>query len=156
MKTKLLSALLIASALVAAPVLAADAYGNNSPEWVGCYRGARNPDLVKNFNDINVATSSGKPLQAEQVKQAIVQAGKAKGWTVSTLSDNRLLATINVRGKHTVSVEIPYSSNKYSLLYKDSTNLHHAVCEGHAYIHPSYNKWVNTLQREIQSKLMDL
>src|SRR6218665_72678 len=57
--------------------------------------------------------STGKPVTAGRVKQAIMVGAAAKGWTTAEQGDGQLLATVNVRGKHTVMVLIAYTSEKY-------------------------------------------
>jgi hypothetical protein len=153
MKSKLLFAFLIAAALGAAPAV------------------ARDPVPIIDYPNIAVATSSGKPLQVGQVKQAIQTAAAAKGWSIGYQADGKLLATLMVRGKHTIVVEIPYAVDKYSLIYKDSTNMKYAPSgkpmdnrdptsmrsgTGHtgAVIHPYYNRWVQELKEAIRLELL--
>ena len=84
---------------------------------------ARAPVPIINYDNVPVATSSGKALQVEQIKQAIQTAAAAKAWSIAFQADGKLLATLNVRNKHIIVVEIEYSADKYSLKYKDSTNM---------------------------------
>jgi hypothetical protein len=80
---------------------------------------ARTPVPIINYDNISVATSSGKTLQLEQVKQAIQSAAGAKAWSIAFQADGKLLATRNERNKHIIVVEIAYSADKYSLQYKN-------------------------------------
>jgi hypothetical protein len=138
MKTKLFAAILIASALATSPAI------------------AREPVPIINHDNISVATNSGKTLQLEQVKQAIQAAAGAKAWTIAFQADGKLLATLHVRGKHTIVVEIAYAADKYSLQYRDSTNMKFGELNGSKVIHPFYNKWVLELKDAIRIELLKL
>jgi len=157
MNAKLLIGLLLVGGLAAGPAQA-----------------QRAPVPIVNHPDIPVATGSGKPLQADQVKQAIQAAAKIKGWTLAYEPSGRILATLVVRNKHTVVVEIPYSAEKYSLLYHDSVNMKYSPGTGRAapydassrmrgyqqpagqVIHPFYNDWVRELKEAIRLELLKL
>ena len=136
MKMKLFAAFLIASTLVAAPAI------------------AREVVPVINHDNIAVATSSGKAPAAEQVKQALLTAAGARGWEVAPQADGKLQATLIVRNKHTIVVEIAYSDQKYSLTYKGSSNMKYGQRDGQPVIHPFYNKWVQDLKEAIRLELL--
>ena len=152
MKKKLLaSAIMLSTAFLMIPAHA-DFYDNteNSRERAGkCYRGARKPAVVADIQDMS--TGSGKT--AAQVKDAIIRAASANRWTVRE-DGGRLEATLNVRNKHRIVVDIPFDADKYSLLYKNSSNMNYAACEGERFIHPNYNVWVDRLNKSIQSELL--
>ena len=115
---------------------------------------ARTPVPIINHDNLSVATNSGKTLQIEQVKQAIQTAAGAKGWSIAFQADGKMLATLNVRNKHTVVVEIAYATDKYSLQYKDSANMKFGEFNGAKVIHPYYNKWVQELRDSIRNELL--
>jgi hypothetical protein len=115
---------------------------------------AREVVPVVNHEGIAVVTNNTKALSAEQVKQAIQVACLAKGWTVSPESDGKLLATLSVRNKHTIAVQIGYSADKFSLIYKNSSNMKFSQEQGQAMIHPFYNKWVQGLLDAIRLELL--
>lgn len=131
---------------------------------------ARTPVPIINYDNISVATSSGKTLQLEQVKQAIQSAAGAKAWSIAIQADGKLLATRNERNKHFIVVEIEYSADKYSLKYKDSTNMkfgdapqpdpssfqNPTIAPGSKVIHPYYNKWVQEFRDAIRVELLKL
>ncbi|MBS0545698.1 MAG: hypothetical protein JSR40_18405 [Proteobacteria bacterium] len=139
MKSRLLTALVAATLLAATPAM------------------ARAPVPIINHDSIVIATGSGTAPQAEQVRQAIVAAAGAKGWTLATQADGRLLATLVVRNKHTIVVDIAYAADSFSLNYKDSINMkfEDRVVEGKV-IHPFYNRWVQELKDAIQLELRKL
>lgn len=111
---------------------------------------------IVNYDNVAIATSSGKPLQAVQVGQAIQAAAGAKNWTIATQSDGNLLATLVVRNKHTIVVEIAYAADKYSLKYKSSVDMNYAARDGQPVIHPFYNRWVQELKDSIDAALIKL
>ncbi len=138
MKSRLLASFLIAALLTATPAI------------------ARHSVPIVNYNNVAVATSRDQALAADQVKQAILAAATTKGWSIAYQPDGKLLATLNVRNKHTIVVEIAYTANSYSLTYKDSTNMNYAVVDSERVIHPNYNKWVQDLSAAIRGELLKL
>ena len=132
---------------------------------------ARAPVPVINYENVAIATATGKPLQTEQVKQAISLAATSKGWTVAYSADGSLLATLVVHNKHTIVVKIDYDASKYSINYNDSKNMKYGIIDvqstivssnqdqshnGQAEIHPYYNKWVQDLKDAIGKELLKL
>ncbi len=134
----------------------------------------RLPVPLVNHPDVPVATSSGKSVQVEQVKEAIQSAAKAKGWALAYELSGKMLATLVVRNKHTVVVEVAYSADRYSLMYRDSVNMKyaaHAQSDGRInsantgyirsnydgpVIHPFYNSWVQEFKDAIRVALLKL
>ena len=152
MKFKLLRGLLLVCVLGASPAFA-----------------QRTPVSIVNYLNIPAAPASGKPVQAEQVKKAIQDAATAKGWTIADEAGNKMFATLVVRNKHTVMVEIAYSAQKYSLKYRDSVNMNYhgearydsrlpSARNGYTprgpVIHPAYNTWVQELKAAIDASLL--
>ena len=84
----------------------------------------------------------------DEVKTAITQAGASKGWTMKPAGEGHLVATFFAR-QHMAQVDIKYDTKSYSITYADSQELSY---EG-GMIHPSYNKWVQQLQRYIDARL---
>jgi len=115
---------------------------------------ARETVPIINYDNLAVATSSGKALHAAQVRQAIQAAAGAKGWSIAQQAGDKLLATLDVRGKHMIMVEIDYAADKYSLHYKDSSNMKYGERNGQPVIHPYYNKWVRELKDAIRLELL--
>jgi hypothetical protein len=110
---------------------------------------ARSTVPVQNFENVAAVRSSGGPLNGQQIKAAIASAASARGWLVSDQGPGHSVATLHVRGKHTVSVDISYGSGQYSVKYKDSVNMNFA--DGN--IHPHYNKWVASLVDTIRAEI---
>jgi hypothetical protein len=155
MKAALFAAL-TASALFSAPALA-----------------QRTPEPVVNYANLPVATATGKPLQPEQVKQAIVDgAARARIWTLAYEPNGTVLAT-RTWNDHVIVVAITYTPTSYSLAYRDSVNMkyskdgqgdsrdrHNARYgvphSGGAVIHPFYNRYVGELKDAIRAELLKL
>jgi hypothetical protein len=136
---------------------------------------AREPVPVVNHIDVPVMTGSGKPVTADQVRDAIIKGGEKKDWAVTRSPNSELLsAKIVVRNKHTVVVSISYSAERFSIKYQDSINMNFKLADGPAMpsvgyaqymnappstpagtplIHPGYNSWVNYLLMSIQEEL---
>ena len=104
---------------------------------------------IQNVND--AAVVSANPVKLEQVKSAIMIAGTSLGWKMAEVSPGLIQGTLNLR-KHTAIVDIPYSTAKYSIVYKSSINLD----EKDGQIHKNYNSWVQNLSKKIGTELLRL
>ena len=104
---------------------------------------------IQNVNDASVVSSN--PVQIAQVKTAIMVAGTSLGWKMDEVSPGLIQGTLNLR-KHTAVVDVPYSTTKYSIVYKSSINLD----EKDGQIHRNYNSWVQNLSKKIGSELLRL
>ena len=104
---------------------------------------------ILNVNDAQIAT--GKSLQVNQVRQAIVTAGSALGWKIVDSKPGLLEGTLRLRD-HTAVVEIPFTTDKYSILFKSGVNLN----EKDGQIHKNYNGWVQNLEKSINAALASL
>lgn len=107
---------------------------------------------IINHVDIAIASYSGKPLTLESVKKIIQIAGEQSQWQFADGAEkNSLTGTLVVRNKHTISVNIHYSVDKYSITYRDSLNMNFKVDSlGQQLIHPKYNLWVEGLIANIR------
>lgn len=109
---------------------------------------------METFGPVRVEEATGKPVAAEQVKRAILTAAQTRGWKAHEQSAGRIVATILVRGRFRVTVEIPYSARELSVNYLSSENLDYRPTEKGAEIHRNYNKWVATLVNDIKAQLI--
>lgn len=139
---------------------------------------AREPVPVVNHIDVPVMTSSGQPVTADKVRDAIIKGAEKKDWMVTQSPNGELLsAKLVVRNKHTVVVSIPYSAERFSIKYQDSINMNYKLSDGPPasqvgymqynspsqgtpagtpLIHPGYNSWVNYLLMSIKDELKAL
>jgi hypothetical protein len=84
----------------------------------------------------------------QQVEQAIVDAGRSLGWQMSPQGPGRVQGNLVLR-THRATVDVLYSAKSYSIVYKDSDNLHY---DGKS-IHKNYNGWIENLDRAIRVRL---
>ena len=108
--------------------------------------GCRTFPKVYNIEDQTVGNHT-----QQEIERAILAGASLKGWTVRKERDGLMYATL-VRRTHQVNVEIPYDSDSYSILYKDSRNL--GYNHKKETIHPRYNTWVIGLNRSIGQELV--
>lgn len=105
---------------------------------------------VYTVTDAPVNTVKKSVTQAE-VKNAIMRAGSRLGWRMSDTKPGLITAQL-LKRKHSVVVEIPYTTKSYSINYKDSTEMQY---DG-ANIHKYYNNWVRNLDQRIALELQSL
>lgn len=133
---------------------------------------ARSPEPIINFENVSITPASGKMPGFSQVKAAIEQAAKApipsasgQQWEIAETAPGQIVATLHVRGKHMVRVDILYNVEKFSVTYRDSMNMNYSsegkstdapfvnngnALNGKAVIHPYYNRWVKALVDNIR------
>jgi hypothetical protein len=115
---------------------------------------ARSTVPVVNHQDVLAVRSTGLPASADRIRAAFLAAGAARGWQIAVVEPGKLLGTLNVRGKHTVSADITYADGKFSVRYRDSINMNYTPGgDGNGLIHPSYNKWVDFLMQDVRVEL---
>ncbi|SRR5688572_20726823 len=113
---------------------------------VGCRAGGQ----VYEVKDTPIQTASGKRLTLEQVQKAIVDAGIKQTWIMTPIKPGEMLGEFNIQS-HQIHVLIPYTTQNYSILYKDSSNLRYDPVK--RTIHVNYAKWIERLDNEIKSRL---
>ena len=116
---------------------------------------ARGAVPVVNYDNVAFTTGTGKKPASADVQRAIVRAANQLQWAVTSVDDNTMVASINVRGKHTVTVDISWTAETYSIRYKSSVNMNFSE-QPAPVIHPSYNKWIDNLRVGIQKELSQL
>ena len=116
---------------------------------VACRKGA----TVQNVH-ANTVTAISQKVKVQDVRKAILSACAFRGWQARELSPGLIEASLLVRGKHTVVVDIPYTAETYSIQYKNSINMEYDASKGS--IHPNYNKWVGTLNSDINAQIIKL
>ena len=95
-----------------------------------------------------VEPAVGQKLSAAQVKLAIQRAATTLGWQIKEVQPFLLEGTLTLR-KHMAQVNIPYSAQRYSIVYKDSKNLDYDGTQ----IHKNYNGWVENLDKAIKVQM---
>jgi len=104
---------------------------------------------VYNVNEAPVPAT--KKVEATQVRSAILAAGQGLGWQMSEVRPGLIRGTISLRS-HSAEVEVPYTTTKYSIVLKSSSNLN----ESGGNIHKNYNGWIQNLERTINANLRNL
>ncbi len=110
---------------------------------------ARLPSL---YNPDPIQVPAGKSLV--QVRKAIRKAVLDKGWEAKEISSTEMEAkyTKPGRGKeYSAVVTITYNTKTVRISYKDSKHLDYNKAKNR--IHPTYNRWVQFLERNIRSDL---
>ena len=104
---------------------------------------------ILNIKDAGFQTGPEKKLTLEQVGEGISKAALKKRWTTSIKKPGHIIAILRNR-HHIAEVDINFTTQKYSIVYKDSQALNYA--DGR--IHRSYNRWIRNLELEIQKALL--
>ena len=104
---------------------------------------------IENLIDVQVPTNiDGSSPSKEEVREAIISGCKKKNW-IPVIDDNgNIVCSITVRSRHFAEVEISYTTEKFSIVYKSSRGLDYN--EKKQRIHRNYNKWVYNLSDSIQ------
>lgn len=114
---------------------------------------AKNIPVVDVTNMTIRAKADGSQPSLAEVKEAIKKGAAINKWTVKELDEQTLEAEITVRKKHYVSVTIPYTTKKFSILFKEARNMKYDKDE-HT-IHPNYRKWTINLGAVILLQFME-
>ncbi|MDB4974901.1 MAG: hypothetical protein JWN48_3242, partial [Myxococcaceae bacterium] len=89
----------------------------------------------------------------QQTEQAILEALPKRGWTAESVQPGRVVAFLTLRA-HLLRCEIRYDAQAVNIYYVDSDNLKaHVGSDGRVYAHPSVNKWIQNLARDIAAAL---
>jgi hypothetical protein len=97
-------------------------------------------DEVENFENVPIKTVGGRALSSADVRDAIVAAATSRQWKIDYVRAGLLIGRLNVAGKHLAEVNITYTPQFYSVVYRDSVNLGYRASD--ATIHTNYNRWV--------------
>lgn len=100
------------------------------------------------ITDNKIETGAEAPVTAEQVKNAILDAGKGLNMKMVPTKPGELQGSYQ-GGNYTAVVAIPYTKDSYGIHYKSSTNLKY---DGNK-IHKKYNTFVTNLDTAIRREL---
>ncbi len=93
----------------------------------------------------------GSPREAEEVQAAIISACRNRGWVPRLEGESQVNCSIDVRGRHSAQIEIPFTASTFSILHGGSEGLDYN--ERKQSIHRNYNRWVANLALEVQRQL---
>ncbi len=91
----------------------------------------------------------------DDVQKAIIYACSNRGWKIENKTNTQIDASIIVRNRHHVAVNIPYSQKEVKIVYKESTNMLYKPGDKPR-IHRNYNTWVNYLAEDIKKYLTNI
>ena len=100
------------------------------------------------LNIENSPINSTQELTVDDVERAIIEGARVRGWQPRVVEPGHIEAVLYIRS-HVATVDIYFGTTSYSINYKDSVNLDYK--DGR--IHRNYNKWVQNLNSDIQSKI---
>ena len=106
------------------------------------------------IQNIDNSGTIDKKVSLKQVEAAIKKGAMRKNWATKKIQDGLLESRVNVRGKHVAVVNISYNTKGYKIDYKDSQGLKYDASSNT--IHKNYNKWVHSLQRNIDYELAQI
>lgn len=96
-------------------------------------------------------TSVARVLTMDDYKDAIIRGGSRRSWTFTDGGPGHLIGSVNVRGKHSATVDIIFDTETFSITHKSSQNLNYNAESRQ--IHPNYNSWIHLLENEIQAEI---
>jgi hypothetical protein len=112
---------------------------------------ARGSVPIINHEAVPAVRASGQPATPQQILAAMQTVGPSRGWQVAPSGADKAIATLNVRGKHSVSTEITFAPGQYAIKYRDSSNMNYEP--GSNVIHPKYNMWVQAFIDDVRIQL---
>lgn len=90
----------------------------------------------------------------KDVKKGIWLALIGRTWNPVDKGEGLIEATVVVRGKHTLVVDIKYDTKSVAIRYKDSDNLsYHVSNDGKATIHRNANSWMENIAKDTRNQL---
>ncbi len=127
-------------------------------DWKGCYLGHHVPVIPQDFYDVMIVTADAKQPTLTEIKNTLAQATANAGWEVQNAVEDghtgKFIAFKNIgNNRHTMTAQVYYNTEKFSIVYVSSTNLAEATCGGRTFIHKNYNLWVNQLKTSMTRSL---
>jgi len=116
---------------------------------------ASGPALARSANLVEPAPVTIQcDLSDADMTDAIVSGGSVRGWRPVTRTPGVVeLRYVKGDGKHSLTVNVEYTRNTFTVFYKDSTNLDYKVKKnGVRVIHPRPIGWMSNLSMDIESQ----
>lgn len=114
---------------------------------------ARRGVPIQNYENIPIVRADNVVLTSAKVREAIVRGTQRNKWIVTEDGPETIVATFSIRGKHSLTVEVRYTSTYFSINYRDSSNLNYKQGANGPEIHPAYNQQVKALLDAINAEL---
>lgn len=112
----------------------------------GC-KSAFNTAPILNVED---QAAPNAKMTEKRMAQCIKLGAADLDWTIKEIQPGLIEATQTTRG-HTATVSIPYTAQKYSIIYKSSSA---GLYAEDGKIHKIYNTWVHNLDKQINKYLV--
>lgn len=103
---------------------------------------------IRNVTNAPLNEAPRASLTMDEIAKAVWRGGQEQGWQISEVRPGELIGTLKLRS-HVAVVTITYDTSRFSIAYRDSTNLLQSGSE----IHKRYNTWVRNLEAAIQREL---
>ena len=100
-----------------------------------------------------LAPAGGQTADAGKVRQALITAAYQRGWTVVSDQPGQLELSLTLRS-HRLTVDVPYTSDAYTVHYVSSENLGYREENGTAMIHKRYLAWLRNLEQSTRAALL--
>ena len=97
-----------------------------------------------------IPAPAGKTLTMDEVQKAIVRGIGRAGWQTLPDAPGRVSARYQ-SGKHSATVGIDYDTKTYNIKMQETS-----VMRSDGSVHPSYNTWVQNLDRAIRVELASI
>ena len=110
------------------------------------------PTPIRNVENAPVVGSSPY-YDLSEVTKAIQRAGISQNWQMKEVTPGHIVGTLYIRS-HMASVDIVYTLDEFSIIYKSSGNLDYDPVKNT--IHGNYNRWVQELTSAINNQLSSL
>ena len=105
--------------------------------------GCRSTSPIEDVNH-QIMPEQAKAMSEAQIGEKIIRTLSTRGFYCNKTAANKLTCSMDAR-KHQATIAIIYSPYEFSIHHISSTNLK----EKNGKIHPKYNKWVNTIKKDI-------
>jgi len=97
-----------------------------------------------------IPAPAGKTLTMDEVQKAIVRGIGRAGWQTLPDAPGRVSARYQ-SGKHSATVGIDYDTKTYNIKMQETS-----VMRSDGSVHPTYNTWVQNLDRSIRVELASI
>jgi hypothetical protein len=101
--------------------------------------------------NVSDAALPAQDATEKDIARAIITAGGSLGWVMKQKEPGHIIGSLHIRD-HVAIVDVRYDNEKYSITYKDSSNLKYDGTQ----IHSNYNGWITNLSNAINNQVMML
>lgn len=106
-------------------------------------------NTTNNISSYNRTSEVASSVSSAELRNAILEAGKERGWTVKAINNNTIQGTISAKGGISATTNVTYGSGQYQFKLVNSTGLG----QNENSIHRRYNNWINYWDIGIQNRI---